>query len=163
MNEDKAYQGAGFSGTRVGEPDPGQLGTAHHDVPPVAAPSPACPSCGSQLYQFPDGGIWCTRCKAPIGTVAGAGNPLLERFQGFVCGFLFSIFGVVGVALFSNPAKQGNRVLGAVIGMAAWLFIMWRLGAFDPWLAQYGLNAHDCMYNTWTGQVITCTGPWSPQ
>ena len=87
---------------------------------------------------------------------------MVERLQGFAIGFVLGIIGVIGVVLLSDPRKRGNRVLGALVGMAVWLGLMWFMGAFDPWLVQYGLNANDCSYNQFTGQVIDCTGPWSP-
>lgn len=158
------YHGAGFSGKRLGKPPPpqqlepqtsaGRQAGASQAAPPVMY----CPSCNLQVQWLPNGQLWCSRCNAAI--VVGGGNPIAERLQGFAIGFFFSIIGVIGVAFLSHPSKQGNRVMGAMGGMVFWLGMMWVRGAFDPWLAQYGLNAYAC-FQVYDG--VTCIGPWSPQ
>ncbi len=131
---------------------------------PVAAQAPQNPETSQQpVTRPPDPQQHSNSLTDPLAVYRSNASPTLVRIQGFAIGFFLSIIGVVAVALLSHPSKQGNRLLGAVIGMLAWLGLMWVMGAFDPWLAQYGLNAHICFYNTWTGEVITCDGPWSPQ
>ena len=154
------YHGQGFSGRPMGVgPQPALAPKAETaERPQPSPPVMYCHSCQRQAEWLPNGQLWCSRCKASV--VVGASNLVAERLQGFAIGFLFSIIGVVGVALFSDPAKQGNRLVGAIGGMVFWVGLLWFLGAFDPWLAQYGLNARDC-YPLYDG--ITCTGPWSPQ
>ena len=117
-----------------------------------------CPSCNSQAQRLPNGQLWCSPCNAAV--VVDGGNPTAERLQGFAIGLVLSIVGVIAVAVLSEPPKQGNRLLGAVMGMGVWLALIWVMGAFDPWLAQYGLNANNCR-STLDG--VTCTGLWSPQ
>jgi hypothetical protein len=130
MKEDKAYQGAGFSGTRVGEPNRQESG----GTAPVA-PSPSCQTCGSPLYQFPDGQVWCTRCKAAIDTVAGASNDLRI---------------VVRVAL-------------AVIGLAMVLYSLGAFDAWLMVNLQLKPLLHNCTYvqNQFTGKYVgaRCDGP----
>src|SRR5438128_359004 len=96
----------------------------------------------------------------PLAVYRSNASPALVRLQGFAFGFFFSIFGVIAVLVLSDERKRGDRAFGALAGMLVWIGVTWFMGAYDPWLVQYGLNAHDC-YNV-IGQ-ITCTGPLSPQ
>ncbi len=96
----------------------------------------------------------------PLAVYRSNASPTLVRMQGFAIGFFLSIIGVIVVLVLSDERKQGDRAFGALAGMVVWLGLMWFMGAFDPWLVEYGLNAHDC-YQVF-GET-TCTGPWSLQ
>lgn len=142
-------------------PDEGLADAPMQHSGPVAAQAPQNPETSQQpVTRPPDPRQHSNSLTDPLAVYRSNASPTLVRIQGFAIGFFLSIIGVIVVAVISDQRKQGDRLIGALAGMVVWLGMMWFLGAFDPWLAQYGLNAHDC-YPTYDG--ITCTGPWSPQ
>jgi hypothetical protein len=79
----------------------------------------------------PEHGNWLTD---PLAVYRPNASPALVRIQGFAIGFFLSIIGVIVVLVLSDQRKQGDRLIGALAGMAVWVGLMWFMGAFDPWL-----------------------------
>ncbi len=134
-----AYQGAGFSGTRLGElgplvsPQTQQPVQRQAGAPQAAPPEMHCLSCNSQAQWLPNGQLWCPACQTAL--------EVQDRTK-----------------------QAGAAVGGVILGIALLLFA---LGAFDPILAEFfGFSVHECIgtYN-FAGQLIgvDCSGPlgWS--
>lgn len=140
----------------------------------ATSPNTSCPSCGAAL---PTGARFCQNCgnqfhsdtgqqhstwiTDPLAVYRPNAHPVLVRLQGLAIGFLLSLIGVVAVALLSDSRKRGDRLIGALSGMVVWLGLMWFIGAFDPWLAQYGLNAHSASNSSQTTATSHDTYPSS--
>ncbi len=133
------YDGAGFSGKRLGEapstPQPKLQTSVEHQAsaPQMTPPTMHCLSCNTQAQWLPNGQLWCPACQTAL-------------------------------EVEDRTKQAGVAVGGVILGIALLLFA---LGAFDPILAQYfGFSVHECIgtYN-FAGQMIgvDCSGPlgWS--
>lgn len=56
-------------------------------------------------------------------------NKTALKWEGFAIGLVLGIFGVVGAFMFSDEAKRGDRTLGALMGLAAWVGLLLVLGS----------------------------------
>ena len=51
-------------------------------------------------------------------------NRTALKWEGFAIGLVLGIFGVVGAFMFSDEAKRGDRTLGALMALVAWVGLL---------------------------------------